>query len=52
VEDASHLAELALVDARTEDDAVQSKAERVLARRHNSKEFRIAMCTLKEEHSY
>jgi hypothetical protein len=52
VEAARHLAELALVDARTEDDAVQAMAERVVARRLTSKELRIARGTFKEALAY
>jgi hypothetical protein len=52
VEAARHLAEVALADGRKEDDALQTMAERVLARPLSSKEMSIVKGTLKEARSY
>jgi hypothetical protein len=52
VEAARHLAELALADARKEEDALQFIAERLLSRPLSSKELGIVKDTLKETRAY
>ncbi len=52
VEAARHLAELALADAKKEEDALHVIAERVLARPLTSKELSIVKGTLKEARTY
>jgi len=52
VEAARHLAELALADAKREEDALQFIAERVLSRPLTAKELGIVKGTLKEARTY
>jgi hypothetical protein len=52
MEAARRLAELALVDAKKEDDALQAIAERVLSRPLAAKELSIVRGTLKEARAY
>jgi hypothetical protein len=52
VEAGRHLAELALTEAKKEDDALQFIAERVLSRPLTSKELNIVKGTLKEARTY
>jgi hypothetical protein len=52
IEAARHLAELALMDAKKEDEAVQFMASRVLSRPLSGKEMSIVKGTLKETRAY
>jgi mono/diheme cytochrome c family protein len=52
VEAARHLAQVALMGARKEEDAIQTMAERVLSRPLTSKELGIVKRTLQEMKSY
>ena len=52
IEAARHLAELALLNARKEEEAVQFMAERVLSRPLSGKEMGIVRGTLKETRTY
>jgi hypothetical protein len=52
MEAARHLAELALADAKKEDDALQALAERALSRPLTAKELSIVRGTLKEARAY